>query len=150
MNDEIKLLQFYVELEKIRFEDKFEFEFDIANNITPGTLEIPSMLLHPFVENAINHGLVHREDSGVLSIKFTKENNKLNCRIQDNGIGRKRAEEIKSRSIKSYKSRGMQLVQERQKIWNEIGNSKISIHIEDLYDNNKLGIGTIVDVSIDL
>ena len=108
------------------------------------------MLLHPFVENAINHGLVHREDSGVLSIKFTKENNKLNCRIQDNGIGRKRAEEIKSSSIKSYKSRGMQLVQERQKIWNEIGNSKISIHIEDLYDNNKLGIGTIVDVSIDL
>ncbi|MEO1413020.1 MAG: histidine kinase, partial [Bacteroidota bacterium] len=148
--EEVKLLQLYVELEKLRFEDKFDFQINISQSLATSMIEIPSMLLQPFVENAINHGLVHRESNGLLRVDFALEERTLHCTIEDNGIGRQRAMEIKSQSIKSYKSRGMQLVEERQRVWKIIGKAAVDIHITDLRDAAGEARGTRVDIRIKL
>lgn len=150
LEQEIQLLQFYIELELLRFKDKFTFEIKLAEDLTPSMIEIPSVLLQPFVENAINHGLIHRQTPGKLLLEFTKKEEKLHCRIEDNGIGRKKAMQIKEQSIKSYKSRGMQLVEERQRVWNIIGNDPVDISIQDLYNEAGIAIGTRIDLYINI
>ena len=150
LQDEIQLLRLYIELEKLRFDDKFDFEIKVADQRALSMIEIPSMLLQPFVENAINHGLIHLKGSGNLSLQFIKEKNQLHCRIQDNGIGRKKAMEIKSKSINSYKSRGMQLIEERRKLWNQMDNTRVEIFIKDLFTQDGDSAGTQIDIIIDL
>jgi len=146
--DEIQLLQLYIELEQLRFEDKFDFKISISPELTSSMIEIPSMLLQPFVENAINHGLIHLKKGGELLLEFSEKEGQLRCMIKDNGIGRKKAKEIKERSIKSYKSRGLQLIEERQRVWNIIGNTSVEIEIIDLVDANGIACGTQVEILI--
>ncbi len=148
LEEELQLLKHYVELEKMRFEDKFDYIFDIEENIEPTALEIPTMLLQPFVENAINHGLVHKPTKGLLQVFFKIKDDHLYCLIKDNGIGREKAMEIKRNSIKSYKSRGMELVKERQKILNYIEESNVNIQIIDLKDEDGISKGTEVEIQI--
>lgn len=148
LQDEIQLLQLYIELEQMRFETTFSFEIDIEPQLPVSTIEIPSMLLQPFVENAINHGLVHHPHNGKLSLSFSQSNGKLYCRIEDNGIGRRKARAMKEASIKKNKSRGIQLVKERKKMLNIIGHLPINVSIEDLYNEDGSGAGTLVEVVI--
>ena len=146
--DEIQLLSLYLELEKMRFSDKFDYIITINPDIAIDLLEIPSMLFQPFVENAINHGLVHKKSKGLLSITIMQEKNDLVCLIEDDGIGRKKARELKQKSYQSYKSRGMKLVQERQNVINFIENANIKINIKDLYDEDDQALGTAVQIRI--
>lgn len=148
LDDEIQLLQLYIELEQLRFEDQFEFEVKISPELTSSMIEIPSMLLQPFVENAINHGLIHLKNGGELLLEFSEKGEQLFCVIQDNGIGRKKAMAIKETSVKSYKSRGLQLMEERQRVWNIIGNTNVDIVIKDLYDSENIACGTRVEILI--
>lgn len=150
LEDELQLLTLYIELEQLRFEDKFEVEIDITEDLSNSLIEIPSMLIQPFVENAINHGLIHRQNPGKLQLAFALKNGQLHCRIEDNGIGRKKALAIKEQSIKSYKSRGMQLVEERQKMLNVIGETPVEITIKDLDTENGSACGTRVDLLINI
>jgi len=150
LQDELQLLKLYIELEQLRFKDKFTFQIEISKELEFSMIKIPTMLLQPFIENAINHGLYHRESSGKLLLIFSQIDNHLNCRIEDNGIGRERALKIKKNSIKSYKSRGMQLVEERKEAWNLVGNAPMDIVIEDLYDAKGQPSGTRVDVIISI
>lgn len=150
LQDELQLLKLYIELEQLRFKDKFTFQIEISKELEFSMIKIPTMLLQPFIENAINHGLYHRESSGKLLLIFSQIDNHLNCRIEDNGIGRERALKIKKNSIKSYRSRGMQLVEERKEAWNLVGNAPMDIIIEDLYDAKGQPSGTRVDVIISI
>jgi len=111
-------------------------------------IEIPSMLLQPFVENAINHGLIHLKTGGKLLLEFSDKEGQLFCVIEDNGIGRKKAMEIKETSVKSYKSRGLQLMEERQRVWNIIGNTNVAIEIKDLFDSENIACGTRIEILI--
>lgn len=96
LEEEIKMLRNYIELQQIRFEEKFEYEVVVDNKLPAANIRIPSLLLQPLVENAINHGLFHQEKGGNLLLKFEqgRDNSELICTIEDNGVGRERAKKI--------------------------------------------------------
>ncbi len=146
LSDEKNLLDHYIKLEELRFKDKFSSEIIVQENVSLDT-EIPSMLLQPFVENAINHGLVYKEkNDGLLKIEFIRIENKLICTIEDNGIGRAKAAEIKNKSLKPYKSRSTEITEDRLRSLELIENTKIEIIISDKIDRNDIPRGTKVTI----
>jgi LytS/YehU family sensor histidine kinase len=96
LEEEIKMLRNYIELQQIRFEEKFEYKIEIDNKLPTNNIRIPSLLLQPLVENAINHGLFHKEKGGILLLKFEQgtDSSELVCIIEDNGVGRDTARKI--------------------------------------------------------
>ena len=112
--DEIKMLELYLELEMLRFDNKFDYELEIDPAIDLYNIEIPSMLIQPFVENAIIHGLMGKNDTkGKIKIIFQKEGDGIRCIIEDNGIGREKAEEIKKQRVMHKKSLGIKVTKDR-------------------------------------
>lgn len=147
LSQEINALQLYLELEHLRFENKFEYEILIANNIDVLTVQIPSMLIQPFVENSIWHGLMHKSSTGKISIDFSLLGNILKCTITDNGVGRKKAAEINTLKT-SHRSLGMHVTKERLEIINaQKVKNDLSIKITDLYDNGEPA-GTRVELYV--
>jgi ligand-binding sensor domain-containing protein len=141
--DEIKTLKTYIELERMRFRKGFDFELDIDPNIDLVQTMVPPMILQPFVENAIWHGLMHKENDRKLKIIFTLEDTELLCQIIDNGIGREKAAQIKSKSA-ARKSHGINITQSRLKQIRK----KYSLEIEDLYAATGEAAGTAVCLQI--
>ena len=149
LKDELTLLETYLDLEQLRFKDKFDFEIKIDEDLLPDTIEIPSMLIQPFVENAINHGLLYKKDKGHLSIVFQQDNHdNLICLIKDNGVGRKEAMRRKRKAMKSYKSQGTQIVEERLNTLNFIEETNITFDISDILDTSGNCNGTLVSILI--
>ena len=147
--EEIKLLNLYIRLEKIRFKQKFDYQLTVAEDISAHNTFLPSMLLQPFVENAINHGLFHKEGEGLLSINIQKEEDgTLKCIIEDNGIGREKAGEIKKLSKRNYKSRATQITEERLDALRQFEDFDIQFEIEDLFDQAGNSNGTKVIIVI--
>lgn len=141
------LLEKYIQLEQARFRNKFTYEItDI--NLVESSQEIPSMLLQPFVENAINHGLVYKEGTGHLSITFKNENQYLYCTIEDDGVGRKKAKELRTRAIKAYKSRATEIIDERLRTLKMVDGTEVSVNIVDKVDENNINTGTKVEIII--
>ena len=146
--DELELIQLYVSLEQMRFEDKFDVDFRIDETIDPDTVELPSLLLQPFIENAINHGLYHKKEKGLLSIGVQSEDNDhLQIIIEDDGIGRSRATEIKKQSLRKHKSRGTEIVLERLEALNASGEILLELSVDDAFVNQE-DCGTRVTLSI--
>ncbi len=147
LNDEIELIELYLSLEKIRFEDKFDYEI-IIENIENKNYRIPSLLIQPFLENAIKHGLVHRNSKGQLKLTIkncTISESNLKVLIDDNGIGRKQSQAINATYRKDHISRGMQMINDRVKTYNFIEERKIEIRIIDkVYPEQ----GTLVEITV--
>ena len=147
LKDEISLLELYLKIEKLRFDEKLNYTINWDPNLPLGAIEIPSMLIQPFVENAINHGLIYKESDGMLNIDFQMNGpSTLCCTITDNGIGRAEANKRKKDSIKSYKSRATSIVNDRLRTLNIIEETKISINIKDRLDEFGNVTGTIVKI----
>jgi LytS/YehU family sensor histidine kinase len=144
---EIELLSLYIELEAIRFDQRFESTIDIGPEVDTSA-EIPSMLLQPYVENAIRHGLVHKGEGGKLSIKLHCIDHQLLCTIEDNGIGRGKAEEIRQRQGRSATSMGMQITKDRLDILSAGRRRRASVTITDLFDAAGSAAGTRVEITI--
>lgn len=145
LSEELDMLRNYIELELIRFETKFTYTITIDDDIDPEVIEIPSLLIQPFVENAILHGLYARKEAGKLDITVRNDDDRVLFLIEDNGIGRKAAREMKSRNLSSHRSVGMKLTEERLKLINR--NQDISLAIEDLVDGD-VALGTRVVISV--
>lgn len=146
--EEIELLEAYLDLEKLRFGE--EFEVELTQNLAPydaESLTLPSMLLQPYIENAIKHGLLHRQGIKRLQIRFEHVNGRLVCEIQDNGIGRKASEEIKQRRSKYHQPFASTATQKRIDLMNESREEQIGIEVEDLWEENGQAKGTLVRVS---
>ncbi len=142
LKEEVELLTIYTDLEKLRFEDLFVVEINIAENISKEDIFLPSMIVQPFVENAINHGLNERRDKkGVLKIRFAKKHQALLCIISDNGIGRTNAQR---KRWKGHKSRGMQIIKDKIETLKSSGIADVSIIINDLKSNDTTFPGTEV------
>ena len=144
---ELELLRMYVEFEQLQFGNPFRFECIVDTDIAPDMCQIPPLLIQPYVENAVKHGLKTRPTAsadrpGYLSIRFAKTDEILTCTIEDNGIGREAARRLKAQSLRAHQSRGTELVQKRVEILNQVGYF-ISIETSDL-----LGGGTVVVISI--
>lgn len=148
LGEEIRLLTLYIELEKLRFDEKFDFEILLDGNVSK-YFEIPTMILQPFIENAINHGLRYKKEKGLLSIKFYLEANYVICKIEDNGVGRKNVGQIQSRSSKGYKSQGLKITAERLLTYNRINDANIIFSITDKITNPKNPndeVGTVIEI----
>ena len=147
--EEIKALKLYLELETMRFEDKFKSNIIIDTEIDENLLMIPSMLLQPYVENSLLHGILPLTDKeGIITIEIRKDENHLRCIITDNGIGRVKANENKK--DKSHKSFGTSITQERLSTLYALQQQFMSETVTDLYDMAGKPIGTQVIIYIPL
>jgi hypothetical protein len=147
--EELNALNLFLELEIMRFEKKFEYIITVDKEIDQNYDRIPSMLIQPYVENAIIHGLLPRQGFGKISITLQKQNDTMLCIIEDNGIGRENSNEFKKNRVQQHKSMGMSITQERLDVLNAGLNSNISCEIMDLYENGKPA-GTKVQLIIPL
>jgi len=148
LQEEIEMLVLYIEMEQICYEDKFDYEIQVDEEIKGEEIYVPSMLIQPFVENSIRHGLFHKKEKGNLHIHFYREGNDLFCTIEDDGIGRKAAKEFKSHSHKRHVSRAMQIVNDRLETQNILDETNISIKVEDKSDPSGNPSGTIIRIQI--
>jgi LytS/YehU family sensor histidine kinase len=143
ITNEINYLKRYLELEMMRFGHSFNFSIEVDPAIDPDLVTIPTMILQPYVENSIRHGIRYkRNGEGRIEIKFLKSNSDFLCIIQDNGIGRKKANDYKSQMHVEYQSKGMSLTAERINILNRQLTDPITIEIIDLTDAQNQPAGT--------
>ena len=145
--DEIEMLRNYIDLQRTRFEGKFDFTIEIDNKLPVRDIKIPSLLLQPLVENAINHGLFHKGEGGLLQLKFMQgsSNDELICIIEDNGIGRERSKEINKNNTARGESYGTKLTRQLIDVYKEF--EKINIYLEYI-DKQAPETGTIVKLTI--
>lgn len=150
--DELELLALYVELELLRFKDKFVFNLEIDESIPLESTEVPSMILQPFIENAINHGLAYKKKNGLLLLRATpvSKGKYLSFIIEDNGIGRVEAARIRKNSLKKHKSHATNIIEDRISILNGAEPDHIKIEITDLVDQEGNTSGTRVEVKISI
>jgi len=146
--DELQAVRLYLEIEKLRFDDKFTYSISVDPKIDEEFIGIPPMIIQPYVENAIIHGLVHKETDGHIVIELKKDNNFILCTIQDDGIGRQKAMEIKKQSGLNNRPKGMLITKERLEILNQGSNQKYSVKVTDLMDESQNSCGTMVELVI--
>lgn len=147
--EEVSSIQYYLDLEKLRFENKFDFKLTVDKKIDQDFVQIPPMIVQPYIENAIIHGLVNKPAKGKLEVDFKLNENNIICIIRDNGIGRQKSMEIDKESGIKRKSRGMLITKARLEILNRQTNDQFSVLIEDLKDTNGNAKGTKVVLNID-
>jgi len=146
---EIQTLQLYLDMESLRFDYAFDYEIQKDESLDESGIQIPSMLIQPYVENAIWHGLLQKEEKGKLWIRFRLINsNMLNVEIEDNGIGREKAAEMKSKDLIKQKSYGMQISRDRINLINNLYNLNNTISILDLSDEKGYATGTKIILQI--
>ncbi len=133
LSKELELLELYVKLEHSRFPEKFDYLINVDKQVDVGAFQIPPMLLQPYIENAIWHGLRYMDDKGCLTINVKqKDATSLEITITDNGIGRKKSAELKTQNQKKQKSKGMGNIKKRIAILNDMYKDKVDVHISDL------------------
>jgi LytS/YehU family sensor histidine kinase len=143
LKDELKYIETYLELEKMRFGDKFDYQIIIEENASLD-LFIPTMTLHTYCDNAIRHGLVHKEGKGMLTIRVSINENGTILTILDDGIGRKRALELGT----SGNGQGLKLIQAQLDFYNQMNEKSISQNIKDIPDNYGNTAGTMIELYI--
>jgi LytS/YehU family sensor histidine kinase len=155
LEDELQMLTLYLDMERLRFKDSFDYGITFLNTVETGNIFIPPLLLQPFCENAIWHGLQHlpdrqaaKEGHGRLDIEFSMKDNILNCTIADNGIGVERSEEMKSKSAEKEKSMGLKITTERLALLNREKGLNSFYDIESLKDEMGNVAGTKVTLKI--
>jgi tetratricopeptide (TPR) repeat protein len=146
LKNEIKALKAYLELQKLRFEDKFEYSIETDDNIDTENMQIPPMLAQPFIENAIEHGLRHKSRKGYLKIFYSRQNNCIRILIEDNGVGREKAGQIEKK--KQHQSLAIDITKERLEVLSGKFKQKYILNLIDLQDENNLPRGTRVNIFI--
>ena len=145
---ELETLKLYVALESARYDNKFGCNFIIAEDVNTNSIMIPPMLLQPFVENAIWHGLMQKEEEGTITIGIKMEGEEaLKISITDDGIGREKATELKSKSA-THKSHGLKVTSQRIEMMNKLNSTGAQVHIFDLHDESGNATGTKVELII--
>ncbi len=146
LNRELELIRLYLKLEHSRFPDKFDYQVESSPDAELSDFQIPPMLLQPFVENAVWHGLRYKEDKGYLRVVAEKRSaDEVVLIVEDNGIGRKASAKLKTRHQNQQKSTGMKNIEKRLEILNAMGKDQIMVEVGDL---SKDGAGTRVLISI--
>ena len=150
LESELESLQLYLELEAVRFEHHFSYKVIIDNELDVMALRVPPLVIQPYAENAIWHGLMHKEDKGSLEIAIFQDADYLCCKITDDGIGRKKAQDLKSRSANSHKSMGMRITADRISLLQRQTTLQTLITITDLVLSDGTPAGTEVLLKLPL
>ena len=151
LDEELKILKMYVELESLRFDQSFQYEINVDETLSNEEVLVPSLMVQPFVENAIWHGLLHKEGIKKLKLEFSNNSDEfLTCVIEDNGIGRSKAASIRDNNISSrvHESKGISIISERLVLLQQKTGKPASVEIVDLYNGNEEARGTKVIISI--
>lgn len=148
IKDELDALELYLELEALRFKEKFEYSIHVDEDIDTVLLKIPTMLIQPYVENSISHGLVNKSEKGFVHIDLKLADEQLVCSIEDNGIGRKAAMEIKNHKNGNHNSLGTKITESRLNLVNSLYGKSMKIDYTDIEDENGKGVGTRVIIYI--
>lgn len=148
LREELDALRLYVEIEAMRLEDKFGWRFEVDPRLDLDALRVPPMLLQPYVENAIWHGLMNREGHGELRMAMSLDDGHVRCVIEDDGVGRARAEEIKREQGPRERSFGMRITAERMELAAKAMGLDVTARVEDLRHADGGPSGTRVTVSI--
>ncbi|MCC6462304.1 MAG: histidine kinase [Saprospiraceae bacterium] len=149
LEKELETLRLYIEMEAVRFEGRFQYQIQVDELIDIGSIDIPPMLIQPYVENAIWHGLLHKKgNEGQLDIGVHLHGRDLLIAIADNGVGRAAAQALKSKSASEHKSHGMNVTAERLKLLSNLYNQDIHARVEDLLYRDGAPAGTKVVLTI--
>jgi len=148
IKDELEALNLYLELERLRFKDKFEYMINIDEDIDTMLFKIPTMLIQPYVENSICHGMIPGETKGLLRIDMKLEKDHISCIIEDNGIGREAARERRKLRGENHNSLGTQIVTSRLDLVNSLYGTSLKTIYTDLKNNAGEPAGTRVEIHI--
>ncbi|MCF1421615.1 tetratricopeptide repeat-containing sensor histidine kinase [Mangrovimonas futianensis] len=150
LEKEIELLELYTKLEHFRFHDKFDYSIEVDPKIKIDEFQIPPMLLQPYIENAVWHGLRYKEEKGWLQIDISYINrNEIAITISDNGIGRERSKALKTQNQKKHNSKGLSNIQKRVVILNDMYKDKVDVQIEDINKGEETGTKVVVTIKKD-
>jgi len=146
LTEEIKVIELYIKLEHERFKEKFDYQFIVDEDINTESFLIPPMLIQPYIENAVWHGLRYKEEKGFLHVELKQVDKNLQIQIRDNGIGRNKSQELKTKNQQQTNSTGLKNIEHRLKIINEVHRLGIQINVMDLdLENNS---GTVVSILV--
>jgi tetratricopeptide (TPR) repeat protein len=148
LSDELSALNLYLELESIRFKDKFEYKITLDEEIDPLMHKVPTMLIQPYVENSICHGLMPKEGKGFVNIDLKLKEDYILCTIEDNGIGREAAKERNQKREGNHNSLGTQIAKSRLDLVNELYGTSLHTIYTDLRNENGEPAGTRVEIHI--
>ncbi|MBR9921384.1 MAG: hypothetical protein GYB31_11145 [Bacteroidetes bacterium] len=147
LDEEIELLRLYCEIEKMRFGGDLDISFNVEEDLAADFIAVPSLLVQPFVENAINHGLFHKEGQKKLQLSFREDAEGLQVEVRDNGIGRKAAQKIKESHFRNHQSKGIGIVDHRIKTLRDAGKFEVAYEIVDLKEGEKAK-GTLIRIKL--
>jgi hypothetical protein len=146
---DIEALKLYIDLEQMRFNNKFNYEEKIDSELLEGDYNVPSLLIQPYVENAIVHGIAHSDKADLkLTVTATLENDFIKYVIEDNGVGRNQSANYNKINKLHHKSIGLKITEDRVHLFNQSENSNGHINITDLFDEDNKPAGTKVEVKI--
>ena len=146
---DIEALQLYIDLEQLRFNNKFKYETCIDPELLNGDYRLPSLLIQPYVENAIVHGLAHSEEPYLyLLLTATLENDRIKFIVEDNGVGRKQAGIYNEQNKPGHKSTGLKITEDRINIFNADSAINNPVKFTDMYDEQGVANGTRVEITI--
>lgn len=148
IKDEMDALELYLELEALRFKEKFNYSMEVDEDIDTHLLKIPTMLIQPYVENAISHGLIHKEGVGNVNVTMKLKGEFLETTIEDNGIGRDAAMEIKNSRNGNHNSLGTKITESRLNLVNSLYGNNMRIDYTDMKNNDGKPAGTKVVINI--
>ncbi len=146
LSNELKTLSHFLALEQLRFRDKLTFDIKVSPEINADRVEVPAMILQPYAENAIWHGIKPKSEGGHVQIEVKKEGNDLVCMVEDNGIGRDQSKALKKASVMKHKSMGMKITEDRIKAMGRVKGAHVAI--QDLKDEAGKAIGTRVIIRL--
>jgi two-component sensor histidine kinase len=148
LKKEVQILEHFLSLEKLRLSNRLHVVWDISPALDLDAYLVPPLILQPFVENAVWHGILNKPNraTGMLCISIQGDDNMLHCIIEDDGVGRKKAKALRKDSLLEWQSWGMQITNERIEALQKIKDSKLEI--VDLYDDHGIGTGTKVIISL--
>ena len=144
LHEELETCRLYTQIEKMRFGNKVDFKFDIDTSIDLKDVKVPALILQPFIENAIWHGLVPKENGGTVLVSVSATNGSIECAIDDNGIGRALSKQSKNQYDTTHQSKGIGLTQSRLALDKLLNNREDAIHIIDKADTEGRPGGTRV------
>jgi sensor histidine kinase YesM len=149
IKEELDTLRLYLELEELRFKAKFDWTIRVDEEIDTLAFKIPTMLIQPYVENALTHGLMNKENGkGFLHVNLQMHDEHILCTVEDNGIGRIKAMEIKQQKNNNHQSMGTNITESRLKLVNELYGMRMKVVYTDLMDDNGEPAGTRVEINI--
>lgn len=146
LSSETEILRLYLTLEHSRFNDKFDYTLEVEEGLENKGFMVPPMLIQPFIENAIWHGLRYKEVRGMLNVNLREDDTNIIVTVEDDGIGRKKSMELKTKFQKEHNSTGMMNIENRIGIINRLFDSKIEINIEDLDKEKEEGTRVVIKI----